>query len=309
MTDIVMNARDQGSEVSPPRMTRAVLWLIAINVAVFFVQLTLVNPLDVQQALGFRKANLGQQWWTIGTYMFVHDGFWHLALNMYVLWQFGPRLECRWGSRDFVRYYVFCGLGAWFAHLALVGADASLVGAGGAVLGVGLAFGTLWRDERIFVLGTIPTSVKWLALALGGSVLVFGMADGATQNGASYLTHLGGVAAGLLYLRTSSTVSLSRLRKGVAQVPDEPDDTPPRAVPRSLPRSRARERENIDDLVARSNAAVANHPAPRPVARDPLTELAALDRLLDKISSHGIDSLSREERKLLDEASRRLRDS
>lgn len=311
MTDIVMNARDQGSDVSPPRMTRAVLWLIAINVAVFFVQLTLVNPLDVQQALGFRRSNLGQQWWTIGTYMFVHDGFWHLALNMYVLWQFGPRLEWRWGSRDFVRYYLFCGLGAWFAHLAL-GGGTSLVGAAGAVLGVALAFGTLWGDERVFVLGSIPTRTRWLAVALGGIVLVVGVVEPATQDGAAYLAHLGGVAAGLLYLRTTATVSLSRLRKGVSQVPDEPDDVPPRAVPRALPRSRARERENIDDLVARSNAAVANHPAPRPLARDPLAELAelaALDRLLDKISAHGIESLSREERKLLDEASRRLRDS
>ena len=309
MSDRVPSALVQDSDVSSPRMTRAVRWLIAVNLAVFFVQLTLVRPLDLQQALGFRKTSLGQQWWTIGTYMFVHSGFWHLALNMYVLGQFGPRLEWRWGARDFVRYYLFCGLGAWFAHLALVGGDTSLLGAGGAVLGVVLAYAMLWGDERVFLLGTIPVSVRWLALSLGGILLVFGMAETTVQNGAAYLAHLGGIAAGLLYLRTSATVSLSRLRKGVSQVPDEPDDAPPRAVPRVLPHSRARERENIDDLVARSNAAVANHPSPRPVARDPLAEPAALDRLLDKISANGIDSLSREERKLLDEASRRLRDS
>ena len=54
-------------------------WLIAINVAIYFLQLTVVRPEDVQQTLGFEVHDLGRSWWTIATYMFVHGGCLHLA--------------------------------------------------------------------------------------------------------------------------------------------------------------------------------------------------------------------------------------
>ena len=110
-----------------PRAATAVQWLIAINVAVYFFQLTLFSPSDAQSVLGFHTKDLGHQWWTIGTYMFVHGGFLHLALNMYTLWIFGPRVEAKWGSREFMRFYLFCGLGGWFAHLVFVPGDLLLM--------------------------------------------------------------------------------------------------------------------------------------------------------------------------------------
>ena len=80
-------------EQDSPRITPAVQWLIAINVAVYFLQLTLVGPVDIQRALAFEVRDLTERPWTIVTYMFVHAGFWHLAVNMWMLWLFGPRLE------------------------------------------------------------------------------------------------------------------------------------------------------------------------------------------------------------------------
>jgi rhomboid family protein len=289
-------------------MTNAVRWLIAINVAVFFIQLTLVRETYVQAWLGFRQENLGHQWWTIGTYMFVHTGFWQLALNIYALWLFGPRVEWRWGTKEFVRYYLFCGLGGWFAHLALVGGDTVLTGASAAVLGVLAAYATLWSDERVFLFGVLPSTVRWVAVLMGGIILTLGMSGVDGPGGPAYLAHLGGVLAGILYFRATASVNLGRLRQGVSPVPDEPDDVPPRAVPRALPRSRGRERETIDDVVARSNATIAKRSSVRPTVPDPPVDFAALDKVLDKISSQGIESLSRDERTLLDEASRRLRD-
>ncbi len=292
-----------------PRMTTAVQWLLATNVIVFVVQLTLLRPADVQSALGFSMHDLGHRWWTIGTYMFVHGGFWHLVLNMYALWLFGPRVEARWGSREFLRYYFFCGFGGWFAHLLFVPSDTLLIGASAAVFGVMLAYATLWADEQLFLFGMIPTTVRWVVALLGVVNLVGGVTATEGDNGLAYLAHLGGLVAGWLYLRATTSVSIGRLRQGVSPVPDEPDDVPPRAVPRALPRSRARERDNIDDVVARSNAAVAKHaPARRPI-REEQPGRSVLDQVLDKISAHGIGSLTRAERQLLDEASRRLRDT
>jgi membrane associated rhomboid family serine protease len=294
-------------EEPAPRLTPTVQWLIAISALVYFVQLTVLDPGDVQAALGFKTKDLGHQWWTIGTYMFVHGGFWQLALNMYTLVLFGPRVEWKWGSREFLRFYLFCGLGGWFAHLAFVPGDSLLIGASAAVFGVMLAYASLWPDEQVFVFGVIPTTVRWLVIFAGGLNIVAGITAAGAQGGVAYLAHAGGLAAGWLYLRMTASVNLGRLRRGVSPVPDEPEDVPPRAVPRTLPRSRARERDNIDDVVARSNAAVAKRTTSPRAARGPQAEPTTLDQLLDKISAHGLGSLTSEERRLLGEESKRRR--
>lgn len=295
-------------EQPAPRITPAVQWLIAANVFVYFLQLALLNPADVQTALGFQTKNLGHQWWTIATYMFVHGGFWHLALNAYTLWLFGPRVEWKWGTREFVRFYLFCGLGGWLAHLAFVAGDSVLVGASSAVFGVMLAYVSLWPDEQLFLFGVIPTTVRWLAVFVGALNLAAGITMPGPSGGAAYLAHAGGLAAGWLYLRMTAAVNLDRLRQGVSPVPDEPsDDLPPRTVPRALPRSRNRERDNIDDVVARSNAAVAKRAVAPRATRQPQAGLTTLDQLLDKISANGLESLTAEERRLLVEESKRRR--
>jgi membrane associated rhomboid family serine protease len=301
-------------DVRSPRLTAAVQWIIVLNIALYVVQATLISPADVQATLGFASHNVGHAWWTIGTYMFVHTGFWHLALNMYALWLLGPRIEALWGSREFVRYYLFCGLGGWFAHLVFVPGDAVLLGASAAVFGVMLAYATLWSNEPVMLFGMMPTTTRWLVVFIGALNLAGGLSTGDGTNGMAYLAHLGGVAAGWVYLRTAAAVNISRVRESVSPVPDEPDDVPPRAVPKSMPRSRGRESlMNIDDVVAQSNAAVAKRPPRRtPRAMAPVTDAideTDLDRVLDKISAYGLDSLTTDERKLLDDESRRRRDS
>ena len=307
MSEDVPVYEERSPDESAPRLMSAVQWLIAVNVFVYFVQLTVLKPGDVQGALGFQTKDLGHQWWTIGTYMFVHGGFWHLALNMYTLWLFGPRVERKWGAREFLRFYLFCGLGGWFAHLVFVPGDTLLIGASAAVFGVMLAYASLWPDEQLFVFGMIPTTVRWLVIFVGVLNILGGITTTGAQSGVAYLAHAGGLAAGWLYLRMTAAVNLSRLRQGVSPVPDEPEDTPPRAVPRTLPRSRARERDNIDDVVARSNAVVAKRTTSPRAMREPQAELAALDQVLDKISAHGLGSLTSEERRLLSEESKRRR--
>jgi membrane associated rhomboid family serine protease len=307
VSDAALPMNAPSPEEPAPLVTSAVQWLIAINLVVYFIQLTVLLPADVQVALGFQTKDLGHQWWTIGTYMFVHESFWALTLNMYALWLFGPRLERKWGTREFVRFYLFCGLGGWFAHLAFVPGDSLLIGAAAAVFGVMLAFASLGPDEPLLVFGVIPTTVRWLVLFFGVLNVVEGITSTGASGGVAYLAHAGGIAAGWLYLRMTAAVNLEQVRQSVSPVPDEPDDVPPRAVPRTLPRSRARERENIDDVVARSNAAVARRTTSPRAVQETRGELTTLDQLLDKISAHGLESLTEEERRLLVEESKRRR--
>jgi hypothetical protein len=76
-----------------------------------------------------------------------------------------------------------------------------------------------------------------------------------------------------------------------------------------MPRTRERARE-IDDIVAQSQQAVSQRVAPSPPSvplRAPRERTTELDRVLDKISQLGIDSLTGEERRILEERSKELR--
>ena len=50
--------------------------------------------------------------WQPVTYMFLHAGFGHIIWNMLAFWMFGADLEKMWGTRRFLQFYFFCGVGA-----------------------------------------------------------------------------------------------------------------------------------------------------------------------------------------------------
>jgi membrane associated rhomboid family serine protease len=292
-----------------PRITPAVQWLIALNVAIFFLQLTIVRDLDMWAALGFKLTDLTEQPWTIVTYMFVHGSFLHLGVNMYMLWLFGPRIEHGWSSGRFSFFYVLCGLGGWLFHL-LFAREGTLIGASGAIFGVMLAYAMRWPDDEItiFPFVFLRLKMKWLVVLLGGFNLVMGIGGAAVGAGVAYFAHLGGFAVAWLYLRWTAMPSGERLRHRVAAAPDVTDE-PPRPIPRSQPRPRERLSE-VDEVVARSNAiAQHRHPETRRSATVTPPSLDAIDPVLDKISRQGMDSLTPAERRLLEEYSKRLRRS
>ncbi len=306
-------------DYSTPRLTPAVSWLIALNVAIYFVQLTLQK--DFPTVLGFQVTDLRRQApWTVLTYMFVHAGFWHLALNMYTLWVFGPRVERAMGTRAFALFYTWCGLGGAAFHGLFVGPDALLVGASAAIFGVVLAYAMRWPDDEAYFFGVVPMKMRWMLWAMVVTNVGMGAASMASgeAGGIAYAAHVGGLAFGLAYLLWPSPPSVDRLRQRVSTAPDLGDE-PPRPVPRSMPRPRERQSE-VDEVVEQSKALTLNKPPrpvlpapPRPVAPPPvpvpvLSHREALDLVLDKISEQGLASLTLEERSLLDEMSRTLRD-
>lgn len=340
-------------EGDAPRLTPAVLWLLALNVAVYFVQETVQRTLP--QLLGFHGAagllpSAGFEWWTLVTYMFVHAGFWHLAFNMYALWAFGPRLEAAWGARRFTYYYLWCGLGGVALHALFVRGPSLLVGASAAVFGVLLAFALRWPEEEVLFFGLVPMKVKWYVGFLAAITLLTGMRD-PVAGGVAHLAHLGGLAFGGLWLLRPAAPDVERFRRRVSPTPDVTDDLPRAVPPRQTRPARERGGSAADEVVERSRAITAQQQqsqppgpplppiAPPPAPRPPRPARAAernapatppggssptgglpalpestaaarraeLDRLLDKISAEGIDSLTDEEKKLLVEASQELR--
>jgi len=287
-----------------PRMTRTVQALIVINVAVAFLTATIV-PGELAARFAFRAGSFGDVWWSAVTYMFLHAGLLHLAFNLYTLWIFGPRLEHVWGTRSFALFFLWCGLGGAAFH-ALLGGGASMVGASAGVFGVMTAYARHWPREEIYLFGVLPMRVATMV----GMFVAFDLVRGLTgASGVAYFAHLGGVVFALLFLKRPQHVSIEQLRQRVSAAPDISDDMTPRATPKSP--QRTRQRDEVDEIVAQSKAAVAKSAA-RGTVEKPATRREALaeemDRVLDKIARTGLESLTPAERKVLEDASRELRD-
>jgi hypothetical protein len=190
------------------------------------------------------------------------------------------------GSRAFILYYLYCGAGAAALALGLssVMPMSPMIGATGALLGVALAFAFAWPDVEL-TLAPIPFRVS-----ARGLVILLALADLAlalsTKNGAAHVAHVGGLAAGYLFFRIQG-LATPRPKK-------EPKAVFRRPVMAPIP-------------VRQSTPAAEVRPAmARPEVREeyPSDEV---DRVLDKISAFGIQSLTAEERRFLDEASKRKR--
>jgi len=288
-----------------PRITRAVQWLLALNIGVYFLQLTLFGQDAIYSALALDPTQFPGAWWTVVTYMFVHAWLAHLAFNMFTLWMFGPRLEQVWGTRTFVQFYLWCGLGGAIAHL-IFAQHTTVIGASGAISGVLVAYALRWPDEEVYLFGVIPMKSKWLIAAMIGMNIIFALSP---SSGIDWTAHVGGMAFGWVFLKVSSLGGLTRVRGWVSAAPEESEDMP-RAVPRNRSPMRDQAR-GVDEVVARSNAVVLRESKPLqhvPRQESPKEYAARVNRVLDKISQQGIDSLTRDERRLLEEMSRKLRD-
>lgn len=267
-------------------LTPWVRGLIVANAVVFFLQITVFTGPWFADMLAFHPAHVLTRPWTLVTYMFLHGGFLHLAFNMLMLFVFGPGVEERLGSSRFGLYYLVCGLGGAVLSfgLMLTAPSVSVIGASGAVYGVALAFAMFWPDRRIYVFPLpMPVKVKWLVIFLAAMSLLSAVLG--ARDGIAHLAHLGGFLFGFVYLRVEGSVR-ARARE-VFHAPRMAHVVPPR-------RSRAK--------------AHADMPQAPPKRREP-SVYDEVDRVLDKISEHGMDSLTPEEQRLLSDVSRRLRDN
>lgn len=272
-----MNMRYRGYSFSF-HVTPWVLRLIIANTVVLLVIWAVPAPLTYW--LAFEPAHVLTRPWGMVTYMFVHGGFWHLLINMLMLFFFGPPLEDMWGGREFLKFYFIAGLGGAAASF-LFAFNTAVIGASAAVLGVMLAFAMNWPDMPIYIWGILPIKAKWLITFLAVVNLVSATSGG--NDGVAHFAHLGGLAAAFLYLKLDYRVGeeVQRLRKRVRR--------------RGF-------------TVAAGTGAASGKPRPPKRSRKEEDQLLdEVDRVLDKISESGLSSLSDDERRILDEVSKRYR--
>jgi membrane associated rhomboid family serine protease len=282
--------RDDGPhrDGGPFALTPWVRRLIVANAAVFLLNITVLSGPWLADAFGFSARDAWLQPWTFVSYLFVHSGFLHLGMNMVGLFFFGPPVEERLGSSSFARYFFFCGVGGAILSLALafIWTPGIIVGASGAVFGVALAFAIFWPDFPI-ILFPLPFPIKAKYLVAGYATLDLILQILPGSDGVAHLAHLGGLLFGLLYLK-----GLPYLAQRTTEASD-------------------RKKEAVSVLVQptpRSAEAQSGRARPQPASSSPIeTEDAVVDRILDKISVSGMDSLTEAERRILDDRSQKLK--
>ena len=208
---------------APTRYPAFVTWsLIAVNCAVFFVQLGLTPaelelfllrfaliPARYSQPFAYGDLDLMPgDFVPFITMMFLHGGWLHLILNMWMLWLFGPAIEDRMGYGRFLLFYLGCGIAASLAHFASDPYSAvPAVGASGAIAGVMGCTMALLPLSRVIVVVPIlflPLFFEVYAVVFIGIWFLLQILQGTvallepTEGGVAWWAHVGGFVAGLL---------------------------------------------------------------------------------------------------------------
>ena len=268
--------------------------LIAINVAIFliggllavgeylFTKQTHINEFILNYfAVPTYFPKLLYRFWTPFTYMFFHAGFFHILFNMLWLYWMGRIFEDFLNSKKLVFVYIAGGLaGALFyilcynvfpAYADSVAISAA-VGASASVTAILVACATLLPDYTIRLLLVGSVKLKWIALIY----VVIDLFSITGSNAGGYLSHLGGALFGFVFIKALQ--SGNDWSKPFENLFD------------SKPKSKLK-------VVSKNEATKTNY------TRNEMPNQAAIDSILDKISTSGYDQLTAKEKETLFKAS------
>ncbi len=276
--------------------TSVLTWLICAIVAGFVLQHVIyrwwTNPRIGQSfenlfeltITGLKSGHI----WTLFTYSFLHSigNYLHIIGNLLALFFLGRELLPLLGPRRFLTLYLGGVLGGallWAATNWTYGG--SVVGASAGVLALLVVYACINPNQPITLLlfFVLPVTLKpkWIAfgiLALDAMGFLFYEVMGRTEPFSyAHSAHLGGMAAGYLFFRF--------VHQREWADPDRPSSI---EVPRWFRRAKAAP-------VAQNYHVNVSTPT-----REDLR--AEVDRILDKINSHGFGALTAEEKRRLDEA-------
>jgi len=176
------------------------LILIGINVTVFFLTM-LIPDLKAYLALNPVLFLRNHFYWTPLTYMFTHSGMNHILFNMLGLFFFGPQLEERMGSWEFLTFYLGTGFLSGLLSLGIYiftgFSRVFLLGASGAIFALLFAFAVYFPHSRIYLFGIIPMKTTMM-VSLYAGIEIFSLVFGVGGN-VAHMTHLAGLLFAWLY--------------------------------------------------------------------------------------------------------------
>ena len=271
------------------------LTLILINVACYILQHT-VRGFEEALALFPQRLQNGNVWELL-SYQFLHGGLFHLLINCAMIWFAGRQIEEALGKAKFLVLYLVAGVFGGLLQCALSWSGflppAGVVGASAGIFGLIAAFAMVyWERELTFlIMFVIPVRMKAKYLLIALAVIgVLGIIS--KEGGIAHGAHLGGMIWGVLFIllfiqggtysgaepwwdRLRDRFSSGNRRKVVTI------DGGARAYSRG--QDKAEEVDEIDFVESE------------------------VDPILDKISEKGIQSLTERERKILEQARKKMR--
>ena len=221
--------------------------------------------------------------WQLVTYQFMHAGWMHLLLNCWAIYMFGRELEDLLGVRKFLTLVFSTGIvgGVFQVLVALVWPQyfgGPVVGASACAFGLVAAFAMLFpeRELTLLLFFFIPVHMRAKTLLLASAVLAVAGIAFPIDNIAN-AAHLGGMAMGWFFVRKILQGDWSRLTGAL------------RPAEKGKPSLR--------------------RPAPEPLEEKSPADFVAseVDPILDKISAHGIQSLTPREREILETARKHIK--
>ena len=275
-----------GSSSGRLARTPVVKWLLILNLGVFVLGL-LLDLRDAFEAVGcftVEKGIMGFQIWRFITFQFLHVDFGHLLFNSIAIYFFGAFVEQQLRSRAFLAFYLLCGGAGALGYAVLVSInsdpDIGVVGASGGIFGILAVAALIAPDMRVQLLfPPVTLTMRLLAiimLAWGAFVVLSGGRNAGGEAG-----HLGGALAGFLMWK------IPMLRQFL----------------QNLARSQggaSRKRGGFGIRITKEKKSYTRKLGPK--IKDRGGHAAAVDRILDKINEHGLQSLTEEERRLLSDS-------
>jgi membrane associated rhomboid family serine protease len=268
-----------------PRQSVTVILIVA-NIAAFVIQNVLLNRLIIDNYLALSVDGLKHGYlWQLLSFQFLHSGLWHLVGNCLVIFWFGRSVEEAIGRKSFATLYLVSGvIGGLVQALAMILFHQSgwVLGASAGAFGVTAAYAVLFPDSTILLMFILPMPAKFLLLLQAG-IAIGGIAGVRFFDPQiAHAAHLGGMICGVLFVRYAV-----HWRFRWPQI-NQPRARPLRRlvkVPSQKPSPWGQKaRVTEDDL-----------PAEEFLSKE-------VDPILDKISAHGIQSLTERERRVLEKA-------
>lgn len=307
-------------------LPRALRTLLTINVVLYVLWVVLLAHIEVTSWFVWRHVALNAalpgilfEPWQLVTYNFLHlgTGFWgliHILFNMLWLYWIGYEYEQMHGPHDITALYLITGVGGGlvtvFLHALFPGVPVFggvVYGASASVLGVmtGVAIRYPYKKIALIFIGTIR--LIYVVVAFLVLDLLF-LAGSNTAVGA----HLGGALFGFLFVRvedrgidlTSWARIFFRDRRS-RRSPRRTSGQGGRGWMDRLEGWLSARREQRRTGTKHPNSGVRQRRDDEPAEREEPSIDQEVDRILDKISEHGYDALTAEEKHILYEASRR----
>lgn len=202
-------------------IANAVAWLVAVVV----LQGMILKDNSIFESMGLSgNGVLGSfKLWQPLTYMFLHSAsIWHILFNSLIIWFVGSELEKIWGPREFLKYYLTCGVGAGLLYIMVINMAVQFfglnegflsvptIGASGAVFGLLVAYGLTFGERVILFMMLFPMKAKHFIMLLA-LVEVFTLINAGFGGAVNNTAHLGGFIVGLVYIL--SRKQMSKLRQ------------------------------------------------------------------------------------------------